>query len=69
MRVMACTCEWFHCALQVEQMTIQVEELTMSANQASELLENEQLEKRHLQEQLAEISVGREGRGGGGEGS
>lgn len=43
--------------VQVEQLTVQVEELQMTANQASELLESEQLEKRHLEEQLSEISV------------
>ncbi len=54
----------------MEQLTGQVDELQITANQASELLENEQLEKRHLEEQLSEISVGigREEGGGGGRG-
>ena len=47
------------------QLSAQLEEAQMSANHATELLESEQMEKRHLQEELAEISVS----GGGGWGS
>ena len=38
-------------------MSTQLEEAQMSATQALEMLENEQLEKRHLEEEFSEISV------------
>ena len=43
--------------LQVKQMTVQMQEARETASQAEEMLENEQIEKRTLEEQLSEITV------------
>ena len=57
-----CSCERVcELVLQVEQLTGQLDEVQLTANQASEMLESEQLEKRELQEELSELMVGLEG--------
>ena len=38
-------------------MTVQMQEARETASQAEEMLENEQIEKRTLEEQLSEITV------------
>ena len=41
----------------VTQLTAQLEDVVSSANEASDLMENEQMEKRELEEKLNEASV------------
>ena len=43
---------------QVTQLTAQLEDVVSSANEASDLMENEQMEKRELEEKLNETNVG-----------
>ena len=42
---------------QVTQLTAQLEDVVSSANEASDLMENEQMEKRELEEKLNEANV------------
>ena len=44
-------------SLQVKQMSVQMQAAEEAASQAEEMLENEQIEKRGLEEQLSEITV------------
>lgn len=43
--------------LQVTQLTAQLQDVVSSANEASDLMENEQMEKRELEEKLNESNV------------
>lgn len=45
------------CTLQVGQLTTQLDDIQSSANEASDLMEGEQLEKRELEEKLSETMV------------
>ena len=44
-------------AVQVTQLTAQLEDIQSSANEASEMMEGEQVERRELEERLAETTV------------
>lgn len=49
--------EIFFLSFQVTQLTAQLEDVVSSANEASDLMENEQMEKRELEEKLNETNV------------
>ena len=51
MGFLACVC------LQVTQLTARLEEIQSSANEASDMMEEEQAEKRELEEKLTETVV------------
>ena len=48
---------FFSPLFQVTQLTAQLEDVVSSANEASDLMENEQMEKRELEEKLNEANV------------